>query len=169
VFVSDLAYGLLHDASIKVSYAGECVVGFASNKLQLTEQQKAILLTQIAAVYGSDITLSMQYQAEQRNQTNQSIKAAISGVNQPINLVTSTEQSSVWSKVRKMLISYFKDGKHLDQAWFSKLAAEEDAAQKQITLIAPTNFMRDWIQNHYGQLIKQYCSMENYQLTEVKV
>lgn len=168
VFASELAYGLLHDASIKVTEAGECVVGFASYQLQLTDQQREVLLGQIAAVYGADITLSLQYQG-QNKQTNQSITAASSGANQPINVVTATEQSSVWDKVRKMLINYFRDGEHLDQAWFSKLVVKEDAEQQQITLIAPTNLMRDWIQNHYGQLIRQYCSMENYQLMTVAV
>jgi hypothetical protein len=97
------------------------------------------------------------------NFTDQSVRELVSESSEPARM------RSVWGEIRKMLIDYFSDGQHLDRAWFSKIKAEEDEQQKRISLIAPTNLIRDWVNNKYGHLIRRYCSMENYQLIGVSV
>lgn len=67
---------------------------------------------------------------------------------------------SAWYKIRKELQSYY--GSQVDKAWFSKLRSEEDRASQKLILKAPTNFIRDWLQTNYGNVIEQYARKLNY-------
>ena len=81
----------------------------------------------------------------------------------------STRDDSVWGRVRQGLVNYFRNGEGLDISWFSKLTPTYDEYNKRLTLIAPSNFMRDWIKNNYECVIEQLCAREDYQLTGVYV
>jgi hypothetical protein len=131
--------------------------------LQLNDLQQRIILAQVQSVYGNHI-----------NAVDFSISTSTKGIqrsdNQP-QLLTNTELMSVqgvWGKIRQGLIDYYgSGGNNMDNAWFSKLTAEENRMRKHLTLKAPTKFIKDWVQSNYLQLIGSICSRENYQLTRV--
>ncbi len=76
----------------------------------------------------------------------------------------------LYYKIRRSLVDYYGlSGFNLDKAWFSKLIAKEDKNNKLLTLEAPSNFIKDWIESNYLQLINTICLKENYQLTGVFV
>lgn len=84
--------------------------------------------------------------------------------------VAAISDCSVWGRVRKRLVKYFKtQGKHLDEAWFSKLTAEEVSGNNQLILKAPSNFIRDYVSREFKQAISSFVVMENYQLGELRV
>jgi hypothetical protein len=79
--------------------------------------------------------------------------------------LTELNPNSIWYKIRKKLIANFDE--HIDKAWFSKLTAEEDVITQKLTLIAPTNFLRDWINNKYDSVIKDIAKKLDYQFVEL--
>ncbi|WPY01648.1 DnaA_N domain-containing protein (plasmid) [Candidatus Trichorickettsia mobilis] len=154
IFHTDIAYSLLNGASYKVNK--ERLVVTTAATLDLTTHQQDLLLQQAQSVYGNHIRyldISVLTPTASKQQTSSITTAVFEGV---------------WGKIRENLIDYYgSGGLGLDKSWFSKLTAEEDPTRKQLTLKAPSRFIKDWIQSNYLQLIDNICSKENYQLTGV--
>ncbi|WP_341749484.1 MULTISPECIES: DnaA N-terminal domain-containing protein [unclassified Candidatus Tisiphia] len=71
------------------------------------------------------------------------------------------DKSSTWYKVRRELKKQL--GEFVDKVWFSKLRVEENIDKKILTLYAPSNFTRDWINNKYGYVVRQLSKELGYQ------
>lgn len=140
----------------RITLANTCTVKLPRD-LILTNHQQQNLEKSIVAVYGY---VKIVYQQLPATYT----KLGSSRLSDEIFL-TELDQNSVWYKIRKKLIANF--GEHIDKAWFSKLRAEEDAITQKLTLIAPTNFLRDWINNKYGYVIKDIAKTLHYPFVEL--
>lgn len=75
------------------------------------------------------------------------------------------DHNSAWYKIRVLLKEQF--GASVDKAWFSKLIAEENINTKEITLIAPTNFIKDYIRNNYQYKIQLLVRELGYYMVEL--
>lgn len=125
--------------------------------LTLTNNQQQNLENAIVAVYGYVKIVYKQLPVTYKKLGSSILPDEI--------FLTELDQNSVWYKIRKKLIDNFDE--HIDKAWFSKLRAEEDAITQKLTLIAPTNFLRDWINDKYGYLIKDIAKKLDYQFVEL--
>ncbi len=134
--------------------------------VELNDLEKRLILAQVQSVYGNHINRLDFNIAGSIEHTKQSNVGDTSLSNKP----ASNGLQGVWGKIRTNLIDYYGlGGLNLDRAWFSKLSAEEDEGNKRLILKAPSNFIKDWIETNYLQLIKTICFKENYQLTGVFV
>jgi hypothetical protein len=136
----------------RITLANTCTVKLPRD-LILTKYQQQNLEKSIFAVYGYVKIVYQQLPATYKKLGSSRLSDEI--------FLTELDQNSVWYKIRKKLIDNF--GEHIDKAWFSKLRAEEDAITQKLTLIAPTNFLRDWINDKYGYVIKDIATTLHYQ------
>ncbi|WPY01837.1 DNA-like domain protein (plasmid) [Candidatus Trichorickettsia mobilis] len=154
IFNIDLAYSLINGTNYKVD--NDKLVVTTATTLDLTAHQQDLLLQQVQSVYGDHIRyldITVLTPTATKQQTTSTTTAIFEGV---------------WGKIRENLIDYYgSGGLGLDKSWFSKLTAEEDSMRKQLTLKAPSRFIKDWIQSNYLQLINKICLQEDYQLTGV--
>ena len=63
--------------------------------------------------------------------------------------------SSPWQQIRWQLKQIL--GEEIEQAWLAKLTADNDLSTGTLILHAPSNFIRDWVTNHYSQQINEAC------------
>jgi chromosomal replication initiation ATPase DnaA len=71
------------------------------------------------------------------------------------DVVNIIDNKSAWGRVRNKLLESY--GINLDKHWFSKLTAFEDDETKQLSLKAPSNFIREWVNAKYFSCIKRAC------------
>jgi hypothetical protein len=169
ILVSGIAYKFLSAASFpdkSIPVDSSTFKILLQTGVELNDHQKRLILAQVQSVYGNHINRLDFNIAGSIKHTKQSDTGDTSLSNKP----SSPRLQGVWGKIRTNLIDYYGlGGLNLDRAWFSKLSAEEDEGNKSLTLKAPSNFIKDWIESNYLQLISTICAKENYQLTEVFV
>jgi len=168
VLLPDIAYKLLSSASFPKetsSLKSETFTIRLQENIELKGIEYRLILEQARSVYGDHINyLDFDIVKLTKNTKQSNVND-----NQLLTKASITFQG-VWGKIRQSLINYYGySGAGLDNAWFSKLTAEEDENNKSLSLKAPTTFIRDWIQSNYLRLIDDICSRENYQLTGVFV
>lgn len=140
----------------RITLANTCTVKLPRD-LILTNNQQQNLEKAIFTVYGYVKIVYQQLPSTYKKLGSSRLPDEI--------FLTELDQNSVWYKIRKKLITNF--GEQIDKAWFSKLRAEEDAITQKLTLIAPTNFLRDWINHKYGSVIKDIAKKLDYQFVEL--
>ena len=169
ILVSGIAYKFLSAASFpdkSIPVDSSTFKILLQTGVELNDHQKRLILAQVQSVYGNHINRLDFNIAGSIKHTKQSNVGDTSLSNKP----SSPRLQGVWGKIRTNLIDYYGlGGLNLDRAWFSKLSAEEDEGNKSLTLKAPSNFIKDWIETNYLELIKTICFKENYQLTGVFV
>jgi hypothetical protein len=69
---------------------------------------------------------------------------------------------NIWEQMREVLVSKYGDG--IDRAWFSKLNANINSANKEITLKSSSGFVIDWINNNYSQTLSNIASNLEFKL-----
>ncbi|WP_342271959.1 DnaA N-terminal domain-containing protein [Candidatus Tisiphia endosymbiont of Parasteatoda lunata] len=139
-----------------ITLANTCTVKLPKD-LILTNYQQQNLEKAIFIVYGYVKIVYQQLPATYKKLGSSRLPDEI--------FLTELNPNSIWYKIRKKLIANFDE--HIDKAWFSKLTAEEDVITQKLTLIAPTNFLRDWINNKYGSVIKDIAKKLDYQFIEL--
>lgn len=140
----------------RITLANTCTIKLPRD-LTLTNNQQQNLENAIVAVYGYVKIVYRQLPATYKKLSSSRLPDEI--------FLTELDQNSVWYKIRKKLITNFDE--QIDKAWFSKLRAEEDAITQKLTLITPTNFLRDWINNKYGSVIKDIAQELGYKFIEL--
>ncbi|WP_250310541.1 DnaA N-terminal domain-containing protein [Rickettsia endosymbiont of Oedothorax gibbosus] len=140
----------------RITLANTCTVKLPKD-LILTNYQQQNLEKAIFTVYGYVKIVYQQLPATYKKLGSSRLPNEI--------FLTELNPNSIWYKIRKKLIANFDE--HIDKAWFSKLIAEEDVITQKLTLIAPTNFLRDWINNKYGSVIKDIAKKLEYQFVEL--
>jgi len=170
ILVSGIAYKFLSAASFpdkSIPVDSSTFKILLQTGVELNDHQKRLILAQVQSVYGNHINrldFNIAGSIEHTKQSDTGDNTSLS------NKPASNGLQGVWGKIRKNLIDYYGlGGLNLDRAWFSKLSAEEDEGNKRLILKAPSNFIKDWIETNYLQLIKTICFKENYQLTGVFV
>jgi len=68
----------------------------------------------------------------------------------------------IWGEVSKELVARY--GVDIYKSWFSKLDAEIDEKKKRIKLLAPSDFIKDWVQNNYQQSIDLLAKNSGFEL-----
>ncbi|BFD46896.1 MAG: hypothetical protein DMENIID0002_15420 (plasmid) [Rickettsia endosymbiont of Sergentomyia squamirostris] len=139
-----------------ITLANTCTIKLPRD-LTLTNYQQKNLEKAISTVYGYVKIVYQQLPAIYKKLGSSRLLDEIS--------LAELDQNSVWYKIRKKLIDNFDE--HIDKAWFSKLIAEEDAITQTLTLIAPTNFLRDWINAKYSSVITDIAKKLDYQFVEL--
>ncbi len=166
ILAPDIAYKFLSSASFPKetsSITSETFTIRLQENIDLKSIERCLILEQARSVYGDhinslDIKIAKSIKHIKQSNVN----------NTQLLTKASTTFQGVWGKIRQSLIDYYGfSGAGLDNAWFSKLTAEEDVSNKKLTLKAPSRFIKDWIQSNYLRLIDDICSRENYQLTGV--
>ncbi|MFU7500855.1 MAG: DnaA N-terminal domain-containing protein [Candidatus Tisiphia sp.] len=140
----------------RITLANTCTVKLPKY-LILTNHQQQNLEKAISTVYGYVKIVYQQLPATYKKLGQSRLPDEI--------FLTELDQNSVWYKIRKKLIDNFDE--HIDKAWFSKLRSEEDAITQKLTLIAPTNFLKYWINHKYGHVIKDIAKTLDYQFVEL--
>ncbi len=126
--------------------------------ISLSDFQQKTLENAITAVYGHvNITYQQLQSYHRKSGTLQ--KRLLGEI-----CLEELDPNSAWYKIRLQLREQF--GHDIDKSWFSKLTAQENLQTNTLTLLAPSNFMRDWIKNKYGHLIEQYSRESEYSIVE---
>ncbi len=152
IFESKLAYRILTECQFDYNTANDQREELMSIKLaedmELTYKQEGSLEKAVMSVYGNiDIIYEKIAIDKKRTMMKEGIK------------LEDLDKNLTWYKIRKELKKQYGDS--IDKAWFSKLRAEENITNNDMILYAPTNFIRDWISNRYGNSIKEYSKMFN--------
>jgi hypothetical protein len=144
-------------------FGSEYTILLASN-VELSKLQKQLILEQAKAVYGEHIdSLKIIVESSIKVQVKSLKSTPFDKTNHP-----DSANSNIWHQVRSMLIVHYGDlGKNIDQNWFSKLSPEIDVEKRNITLKAPSNFIKDWIQEKYSLLLEKFFQSNNYNLLGV--
>lgn len=130
-----------------------------SQETVLSDLQRQTLENSITAVYGS-VDISYQQLQDNHKKSDKSQPRQEHEID-----LEELDHTSAWYKIRKELKNHLGD--FIDKAWFSKLTAKENLKNKTLTLLAPSNFMRDWIKNKYGHVIEKIAGKLNYQVVEL--
>ena len=147
--------------------------------VNLTAHEQEIILSQLQASHTGaaggvqinklNITTSRTtaYNASSSGSNQNKPKEGGADSNKP-DIETPELPHNIWGTIRSSLIEHHgQSGVALDNHWFSKLNASVDTVNKNITLQAPTNFMKDWVQSQYSCLIDKICQTHNYSFGEV--
>ncbi len=77
-----------------------------------------------------------------------------------------TGSDVLWARIRGVLRSEFGDAAY--RSWLKPITLR-DVSRNSVTLSVGTNFMRDWIQEHYLARIREIWSQENADVKTVEV
>ena len=160
------AYKLLTSyKTLEIKEGGVCRLEL-SRAVELTTNDKEIILNQIKATHSnvgldpraisieevefvmpkykknSQSFLSNQQSQEQSSNNSKSLQQAIK----------SKKTKTIWDQIRAVLAKQYGEG--IDKAWFSKLSANINNINKEITLKSSSEFVIDWINNNYSQTIR---------------
>ena len=76
------------------------------------------------------------------------------------------EQSSQWSRLRSKLRAEFGEAAY--RSWL-KPASFEMVDDRTVRIVAPTRFMRDWIETQYGERLRRLWREENSGLINFEI
>jgi len=153
------AYRLLSNLK-RFTIVGEVMQIHLSRQLELTENDKEIILSQVQAVYST---------ARGENiECVESVEFVVTGRAATTGKVVKFEKpkaeavelpEGVWGDIRKALITEY--GVDADRNWFSKLTAEIDEKAKTIELKCHSEFVKDWVQEKYMLCMKNVANKLN--------
>ena len=147
--------------------------------VELTEHDKGIILNQARASHeglehGQHLPIekleiiqpqkATQYKASKK----EAIKITKSNIAKTLVMkeaVDKTIPDNIWGKLRIGLIAeYGAEGRAVDHHWFSKLDANINESSRTIKLKAPTEFIKDWVQSNYSQMLELLANRLGYGL-----
>lgn len=173
VLSRELAFNLLKELRSTGELVNNNFILNTNKSVKLSSYQQDLILSQVQAVYGSDV------QSFSINVVDSTfVKKAQSGANSLQNnhivgftdsvVLEESKSPTIWSNVRSRLIDYFGvNGQDLDRAWFSKIEANIDNDNKTLNLKDPSSFVKDWITERYGHLLERFCQQDQYSLVLV--
>ena len=179
VFERSKAYHLLTSyKQLIIEQNGECRL-VLDKSVNLTAHEQEIILSQLQASHSGTeggaqinklniITSRTTARSTFSSSSNQNKLKEVGADSDKPNIETPELPKNIWGAIRSALIKHYgQDGVGLDNHWFSKLNASIDTNNRNITLKAPTNFIKDWVQSQYSCLIDKICHAHNYSLCEV--
>ena len=141
VFESEISYKILTACKFKEKICKTNIFEIQQlRNLTISECETNRLLKEVRAVFGDKITeLSFKYHQVQR------LASESADDDRPqLNL---GKEGTIWRKASIKLLEIF--GENIHRSWFSKLEAIEDKGQDYLTLKAPTEFIKQYIQSNY--------------------
>jgi DNA-binding Lrp family transcriptional regulator len=174
---SDDAYLLLTSIrEMGVTNDGTCANSFVfklSRQVEISTHQRGVLLDQVQGVFGRGVA-AIEFEVVS-NKSNETFRVdSITREQGGYRLSRPGERlEGLWGRVRSGVIEYYnrsgKEGECIDRHWFSKLNPEVNEEHRQISLKAPTGFIRDWVKTNYLRVIEEFCQQESYELTGLVV
>ena len=179
VFERSKAYHLLTSyKQLIIEQNGECRL-VLDKSVNLTAYEQEIILSQLQASHsgtegGAQInklniitSKAITYSRSTSSSNQNKSKEGGAGSNKT-DIKTRELPKNIWGAIRSSLIEHYgQDGVGLDNHWFSKRNASIETNNRNITLKAPTNFIKDWVQSQYSCLIDKICHAHNYSFGEV--
>ena len=147
--------------------------------IELSEIDKDIILQQIQATH-EKIDNNGDYQSVESLEIimpNKSMLPPASTSTPLSSNITKAHQlersfpkrEGIWGKIRESFAkSFAAGGDDLDQAWLSKLDAKIDEDQKTIELKAPSNFIRDFIEDRFMSNLTKLVERSGFTLCGIK-
>lgn len=168
-----LAFNLLKELRSTGELVDNNFILNTNKSIKLSSYQQDLILSQVQAVYGSDVksfsinVVDSTFAKKEQSAAN-SLQHHHIGESTDAGVLEESKSPTIWSKVRARLIDYFGAiGYDLDRAWFSKVEANIDNTNKTISLRAPSSFVKDWITERYGHLLERFCQQDQYSLVLV--
>jgi len=79
---------------------------------------------------------------------------------------SANQPSSRWARIRSQLRAEFGEAAY--RSWL-KPASFEQADAQTVRILAPTRFMRDWIEAQYGERLLKLCAAENSKIQQLEI
>ena len=133
-----------------------------SKYLELTAMEEKIILQEIQAIYNRFDFGDERLGHIERLKIIMPAKTATTLIDQN-KMEKSLLPAGMWGRVRQSLVEAYGDA--TDRNWFSKLTANINEESKEIKLKAPTNFVKDWIETNYLDVIKRLVNNEQFKVS----
>ena len=135
---------------------------YLSKRFELTDIEQKIILQEVQATYQQ---LNYADEGLGRVESLKIImpaKATTTSIDQN-KMEKSLLPPGMWGRVRQSLIEAY--GEATDRNWFSKLTANIDEERREIKLKSPTDFVKDWIETNYFDVIEGLVNNEQFKVS----
>jgi hypothetical protein len=158
---SGIAYKLLKSFEDIDVNNGICNL-YLSKRLELTDIEQKIILQEVQATYQQLNSADEGLGRVESLKIIMPAKATTTSIDQN-KMEKSLLPPGMWGRVRQSLIEAY--GEATDRNWFSKLTANIDEERREIKLKSPTDFVKDWIETNYFDVIEGLVNNEQFKVS----
>jgi hypothetical protein len=134
--------------------------------LELTDIEQKIILQEVQATYQQLNSADEGLGRVESLKIIMPVKATTTSIDQN-KMKKSLLPPGMWGRVRQSLIEAY--GEATDRNWFSKLTANIDEERREIKLESPTDFVKDWIETNYFDVIERLVNNEQFKVSFSRV
>ncbi len=137
--------------------------------VELSREDKNIILNQIRATHERvDDEGNIEYIESLEIITSDRSTATLDSASLPIELDQSfLKREGIWGKVREKFATL--EGDAIEKSWTARLKADIDKNNNTINLIAPTPFIRDWINSNYLLKLESIAKDFGYNIESIRL
>ena len=135
---------------------------YLSKYLELTNIEQKIILQEVQATYQQLNSTDEGLGSVESLKIIMPVKATTTSIDQN-KMKKSLLPPGMWGRVRQSLIEAY--GEATDRNWFSKLTANIDEERREIKLKSPTDFVKDWIETNYFDVIEGLVNNEQFKVS----
>ena len=135
---------------------------YLSKYLELTNIEQKIILQEVQATYQQLNSTDEGLGSVESLKIIMPVKATTTSIDQN-KMKKSLLPPGMWGRVRQSLIEAY--GEATDRNWFSKLTANIDEERREIKLKSPTDFVKDWIETNYFDVIERLVNNEQFKVS----
>jgi hypothetical protein len=157
---AETAYKLLKAFEVIDINNGICNLHL-SKYLELTDMEEKVILQEVQAIYKRFNFVDERLGHIGSLKIIMPAKTATTLFDQN-KIKKSSLPAGMWGRVRQGLVEAY--GEATDRNWFSKLTANIDEEKKEIKLKASTDFVKDWIETNYLQVIEKIVNNEQFKV-----
>ncbi|NBU53544.1 MAG: hypothetical protein EBS33_04125, partial [Alphaproteobacteria bacterium] len=139
---------------------------YLSKYLELTNIEQKIILQEVQATYQQLNSTDEGLGSVESLKIIMPVKATTTSIDQN-KMKKSLLPPGMWGRVRQSLIEAY--GEATDRNWFSKLTANIDEERREIKLETPTDFVKDWIETNYFDVIERLVNNEQFKVSFSRV
>jgi hypothetical protein len=139
---------------------------YLSKRLELTDIEQKIILQEVQATYQQLNSADEWLGRVESLKIIMPVKATTTSIDQN-KMKKSLLPPGMWGRVRQSLIEAY--GEATDRNWFSKLTANIDEERREIKLESPTDFVKDWIETNYFDVIERLVNNEQFKVSFSRV
>lgn len=135
---------------------------YLSKRLELTDIEQKIILQEVQATYQQLNSADEGLGRVESLKIIMPAKATTTSIDQN-KMEKSLLPPGMWGRVRQSLIEAY--GEATDRNWFSKLTANINEERREIKLKSPTDFVKDWIETNYFDVIEGLVNNEQFKVS----
>jgi len=139
---------------------------YLSKYLEITNIEQKIILQEVQATYQQLNSADEGLGSVESLKIIMPVKATTTSIDQN-KMKKSLLPPGMWGRVRQSLIEAY--GEATDRNWFSKLTANIDEERREIKLESPTDFVKDWIETNYFDVIERLVNNEQFKVSFSRV